>query len=812
MNITGTDFNDILIGTADGDVIGGQGGRDWVRGLGGADSISGDAGDDVLWGGNGQDTLLGGEGADVLVGGAGDDTLDGGSEADTVDYSRAPGAVHVDLATGSAQDGQYGTDALTGIEYVRGSRFDDSIQGSAGTDGVSYEDAGGPVVIDLAGGTATGGAGNDTLASIEQAQGSAFSDLLVGTSDNDTLWGGAGEDTLHGGAGDDSLNGGADDPLLGWDWASYLRASGPVDVNLATGLAIGAAGNDTLSNIEGVMGTEFADTLTGDGLDNVLRGNEGNDSIDGGAGDADWVDYAMANGAVAVSLATGTSTGADGNDVFTGIERIGGSQFGDVLTGDAADNRLQGNGGDDTLIGGAGSDGADYRDATGAVGVRLDLGVAGGADGNDTLFGIENIHGSSGFGDALRGDEGSNIIEGRGGNDIIDGAGGLDVAVFSGRFAEYRIVVEVGNFDLVVRGPDGTDRLNNVEVLKFSDRIFVVQQGRELAERLDGTTAGDLLRGREGNDELLGGEGDDAVYGDEGTDTLDGGSGDDVLDGGAGADSMVGGEGNDTYSVDTLDDVVQESEGAVVAAGPSVQDIGSSIDTVVASITYTLGSFIENLTLETGAGGLSGTGNELDNVVEGNESDNLLQGGAGNDTLTGGDGIDTAAYTGPRAEYLVTLEEAGGFRVQGPPADGTDIVDVERLQFADINLALDLEGNAGTVAKILGAVFGADSVGNEGYAGIGLDLADGGMTYESLMQLALDAALGVGASNADMVTLLYTNVVGFAPDEASLAYYTGLIESGAFTQASLGVLAADTTFNQENIDLAGLAETGLEYL
>ena len=833
MIITGTDSNDILIGTADADVISGQGGRDWIRGAGGADSISGDAAGDVLWGGRGADTLRGGEDADLLRGDQGADSLDGGEGTDTADYSRAPGAVAVSLAAGTAT-GADGSDTLAGIENVAGSRFGDSIQGSAadnllqpgsgddtvdggaGVDAVSYADAPGSVTVNLLSGTTSGSAGHDTLVSIELAQGSAFSDLLVGThSGNDTLLGGAGEDTLHGGRGDDSLNGGTHDADLGWDWVSYLFASAAVNVNLAMGMATGAEGNDVLANLEAVMGTAFADTLTGDAQDNMLRGNGGNDSLDGGAG-TDWVDYSTAPGAVAVSLAAGTATGADGSDTFTGIERMAGSQFGDVLTGNAEDNRLQGNGGDDTLVGAAGTDGVDYKDAGGAVTVRLALGVAGGADGNDVLAGIENIHGSANFGDDLRGDDGANIIEGRGGNDVIDGAQGLDVAVFSGRFAQYRILVEVGNFDLVVIGPDGIDRLNNVEVLKFDDRVFVVRQGGDIAERLDGTTAGDLLRGRSGNDEVLGGDGDDAVYGDDGADTLDGGTGDDWLDGGTGADTMTGGVGNDTYVVDSLDDAVQEPESSLplarqLASGPGALDIGDDIDTVIASITYTLSALIENLTLAEAAGDLTGTGNALDNELTGNEGDNVLEGGAGNDTLVGGEGIDTAAYAGARGDYLLSVDEEGVFTLQGP-ADGTDTLDVERLRFADIGVALDLEGNAGTVAKILGAVFGAAAVGNREYAGIGLDHADGGMTYESLMQLALEARLGAGAANADVVTLLYTNVIGVAPDEASLALYTGLLDDGSYTQASLGVLAAETTFNTDNIDLTGLAETGIEYL
>ncbi len=826
-NLGGSPFADLLTGSASvNSLVGGAG----------ADTLIGAGGDDVLDGGYGRDWLQGGADDDTLMGGAGDDTLDGGEHSlgDTAQYATAPAGVRVDLASGVAHDGQGGIDTLISIENVQGGRFadvlignaadnvfrpgpgDDTVNGADGTDRVAYDTVSGPVTVDLQAGVTSGSAGRDTLVSIEQAQGSAFADLLIGTTGNDTLLGGAGEDTLDGGLGNDSLDGGPNDSRLGPDWASYVFAKGAVAVNLATGLASGAAGNDTMTGVEAVMGTVFADTLTGDGADNVLRGNEGNDSIDGGAGSDDAVDYADASGPVMVSLATGVSSGADGADAFTGIEGIHGSQFADVLTGDAGNNRLRGNGGNDTLNGGAGNDIADYSDATGAVMVRLDLGTAAGADGNDSLIGIENIRGSTTFGDSLRGDAGPNTIEGRGGNDVIDGGGGLDVAVFNGRFAQYRIVVEVGNFDLVVIGPEGVDRLNNIEVLKFADRVFVVQQGQDLPERLSGSDVGDLLRGRAGNDDVVGAAGDDAVYGDEGEDTLEGGTGDDFLDGGTGADTLQGGSGNDVYVVDSNGDVVQEDEATASLPNDDPdaglhQSIGQGIDKVIASISYTLGSFLENLTLATDAGNLTGTGNTLDNEVEGNESDNILVGGGGNDTLTGGEGIDTASYGGLRDEYLLTVQDSG-FKVQGPAADGVDIVDVERLHFADKGVALDIGAGAGTVAKILGAVFGADAVSNEGYAGIGLDLVDAGASYESLVQLALEARLGSGASNADVVTLLYTNVIGVAPDAGSLAYYTGLLDGGTYTRASLGVLAADSTYNTDNIDLTGLAETGLEYL
>lgn len=127
-------------------------------------------------------------------------------------------------------------------------------------------------------------------------------------------------------------------------------------------------------------------------------------------------------------------------------------------------------------------------------------------------------------------------------------------------------------------------------------------------------------------------------------------------------------------------------------------------------------------------------------------------------------------------------------------------------------VAYDLFGGAGQVARTLGAVFGASAVRNEGYAGIGLSLVDGGVGYEALMDLALQARLGPAPSHAAVVDLLYTNVVGASPSAAERDFYVGLLDGGVYTPGSLGVLAAQSSLNAANIDLVGLSQTGLAYL
>jgi len=188
----------------------------------------------------------------------------------------------------------------------------------------------------------------------------------------------------------------------------------------------------------------------------------------------------------------------------------------------------------------------------------------------------------------------------------------------------------------------------------------------------------------------------------------------------------------------------------------------------------------------------------------------ILIGGIGNDTLDGGAGIDISIYSGNHAAYTVT-KTFTGFTVSGG-TDATDtLTNVERLQFSDKKIALDLEGNAGITAKILGAVFGAATLTNTSYVGIGLNLLDGGMTYQDLTLLALNARLGAGFSNTAEVNLLYQNLVGVLPSAADLSYLVGTITSGQFSQASLAVFAADHNLNTTNINLVGLAQTGIEF-
>ncbi|WP_447791238.1 M10 family metallopeptidase C-terminal domain-containing protein [Pseudomonas farris] len=119
------------------------------------------------------------------------------------------------------------------------------------------------------------------------------------------------------------------------------------------------------------------------------------------------------------------------------------------------------------------------------------------------------------------------------------------------------------------------------------------------------------------------------ISGTDQADTLVGSSGNDTLDGHLGADTMTGGNGNDIYVVDNAFDRAVETNTST-----------SQIDTVQASVSWTLGANLENLVL-TGVSAINGTGNERHNFITGNAANNVLDGAAGADSMSGGDGNDT---------------------------------------------------------------------------------------------------------------------------------------------------------------------------
>ena len=339
-----------------------------------------------------------------------------------------------------------------------------------------------------------GWGGDDTL------YGNDGDDILRGHGGNDVLEGRGGDDILDGGPGSDRLDGG-----LGSDTADYTRSGAAVTVNLATGSVSGGhAAGDTLISIENLIGSGYADFLTGNSGNNVFRGGGGADALTGGGG-IDTADYSGSPAAVTInldaanacpfgvgpSLAAGTVSGGHAaGDTFDGIENLTGSDHDDTLCGDDGDNILVGGPGADRLGGGGGNDTVDYSGSPEGVNVSLvsGEGFGGHAEGDDfeptpdrSAFSIESFIGSD-HRDILVGDTKDNVLWGGAGNDT-----------------------------------------------------------------LNGNTGHDKLYGGNGNDTLDGGGGNDTLYGGPGDDTLDGGSV------GQGHDNkLYGGPGDDTLIAQTI--------------------------------------------------------------------------------------------------------------------------------------------------------------------------------------------------------------------------------------------------------------------
>jgi Ca2+-binding RTX toxin-like protein len=213
----------------------------------------------------------------------------------------------------------------------------------------------------------------------------------------------------------------------------------------------------------------------------------------------------------------------------------------------------------------------------------------------------------------------------------------------------------------------------------------------------------------EGFDSLdgIGNELDNTLNGNNANNHLWGGVGNDTLNGKGGADTLEGELGNDLYYVDNVDDVVIE-----------LADEG--IDKVSSIISYTLTANVEQLFL-TGVAGLTGTGNDLNNIIYGNEGNNVLLGGLGDDSINGGAGNDT---------------------LDGGAGNDT------------------LVGGVGNDSYILGLNTGRDIINNNDAAGSDRVLLDAGINSDQvwLRQLGNDLEVSVlGTANSVKIQNWYTN-------------------------------------------------------
>ncbi|GAB3361716.1 MULTISPECIES: Ig-like domain-containing protein [Giesbergeria] len=196
-----------------------------------------------------------------------------------------------------------------------------------------------------------------------------------------------------------------------------------------------------------------------------------------------------------------------------------------------------------------------------------------------------------------------------------------------------------------------------------------------------------------------------------------------------------------------------------------------------------------------------------------------IEGGAGNDLIDGGDGIDWAWYAGTRSEYSLAGSANRWTLADYLELDGIDtLVSVERLNFADINLALDMDvsQSGGKTALIVGAALGVEWLDNRPLLGALLDYFDTGRSLADAASVLVDAGImrdfAGGASNGALAQLLYRNVMGNPTDTTTVSQWTGLMDSGAYTQAEFLATVASLPANQSHVNLVGLAANGLEFI
>ncbi|MCX7227742.1 MAG: calcium-binding protein [Burkholderiales bacterium] len=732
--LTGNSGVNTILGGSGDDILDGRGGADMLDGSTGSDTVSyafssagvtvnlglatgqvsaGDASGDVL---TSIENATGSAFDDVILANSVANVIDGGAGIDTVSYVNSTLGVTVDLAYAGAQasSGFALGDVLTNIENLSGSGLNDvltgdagvnvidggagndviegrggadTLDGGAGTDTASYANSSAGVQVSLlmSTQTSTGDASGDVLSNFESLTGSAFADTLSGNASANVISAGAGDDVIEGLAGADTIDGGA-----GIDLVSYANSAAGVTIDLNIVSGQGGAGDgtgDILSNVENILGSGLADTLSGNTGVNIITGGVGNDTIegrggadilDGGAG-TDTVSYASSGSGVTVDLRLSTgqvSTGDASGDILSNFENITGSALNDILIGDANANTLNGNAGTDTV---------SY--AFSSAGVTVDLGLAtaqvsaGDASG-DVLTSIENLTGSA-FDDVIVANSAVNVI---------DGGAGSDTASY--------VNSTVG---------------------------VTVDLARASAQASSGDALGDVLQ----NIENLSGSGlNDVLTGDAGANVVSGGAGNDVIEGRGGADTLDGGAGTDTASY------------ANSSAGVQVSLLVSTQTSTGEASGDALSNF-ENLTGSAFADTL--TGDNSANVINAGNGDDVIEGRGGADTIDGGNGLDTVSYANSAAGVTIDLNTGSG---QGGAGDGTgDILsNVENILGSALNDVLS--GNSGV--NIITGGAGNDTIEGRGGAdtldgGVGTDT----VRYESSVAgVTVDLRLSTGQVSA----------------------------------------------------------------
>jgi Ca2+-binding RTX toxin-like protein len=658
--------DDIMYGGPGDDTMEGDHGKDQMFGDAGNDTIVGGKGDDTINGGADNDNLFGNEGNDTINGDSGDDDIFGGTGDDTING----GAGDDDLI---GEEGHDTVNGGAGMDIILGDRG--IINRSPGVGGFVADP--GKLLVEL----------------IATPPALAGNDILNGGDDADRMWGQEGNDTMSGGAGDDVMRGNAgDDTMSGNAGADEMFGDAGNDVMFGDALVANGAldGVDTIRGGDGddiISGNAKGDRLFGDAGDDIIFGDadnevcadDGDDFILGGPGD----DLLFGNSGADIIFGEGGDDrivgGSNTAGVCDGIDQISGGPGNDVIAGDNA-----------TI-----ADGASANDKL--VTLLLDDQGAGDIIAGDA--GDDRIYGQFGD-DTISGGIGNDVIEGNEGNDVIDGGVGADDLV--GGSSSNDGVIDA---DRVGTGrPDGVDIISGGGGIDYiaGDNALISRQfpaaGRAVVELFDvstttstptaGTSAGDTISGGDGNDLIFGQGGADTIDGDAGDDYIEGNDGDDTIRGGDGDDDLVGGgSANDgVFDADRVGTGLTDVGEALISGGAGEDWIAGDNALVnrKASVPAAPGrapielfdvATVANPTAGAGTGGsdtISGgdgpdwifgqTGND---VIDGDAGNDYIEGNDGDDTIRGGDGDDDLVGGGSANDGVIDGDRVGNGLIDG---------------------------------------------------------------------------------------------------------------------------------------------------
>lgn len=741
--ITGTAGDDVLAGTALDDKIHGAGGADVMNGYNGDDYLQGGTevasdGADQVYGGGGNDTLLGGAGADLLEGGDGDDLLDGGTGDDTLrDYNGAS-----TLRGGTGND----TIVMATDAGMKG-------EGGSGDDVFVIHGTG---VRPGAIATADGGTGNDTFT------------INAPFGGNIRITGGTGTDFYAATFGSlpgavtitDFVPGSSDKIDLGKLFDSWIHVPNP----------FGAAGYLYLTQV---------------GNDAVIMAD-----FDGPAGSEATMQTRLILTGVQASTLRATDFVSPFHDPQVsnkGIALVGGAAA-DTLTGQHLEDTLVGGAGDDMLFGEGANDSLD------------------GGDGNDRLFG------GWGF-DTVMGGAGADQLDGGEGNDVLDGGDGDDTLI--DERGDNILRGGVGNDTLSTGSMGGTQQLYG----GLGADTFRLSAGSEAlnvtAEGGDGIDAFELSAANaSANFRLAGGAGIDTftvASGFAGKIVIEDFAVNEVLDlrvllqDRALLANPFSGIGYLELKQSGKDTLVQYDADGVFGKGAAVTlaVLRNVAATSLGGDNFRVGNPLGNAAGAKLAGSDIGDtlrgGADNDEIEAGNGNDVLI-GAGGDDKLAGGSGIDTAVYYPGVGEHR-WWQEGGGIKVVG--RDGLDVLSgIERLHFSDADIALDIDGNAGKVYRLYQAAFDRtpDKVG----LGFWISAVDQGASLNQVATGFIDSAefrglYGAAPSNAELVALLYQNVLHRAGEKGGVDFWLSVLDQKLASFAEVLAAFSESPENVESV-------------